>query len=69
MKGAHPDPLSDEPFDAVTHFLRGLVCERNSEDIKSRHTVLDQVRDPVGENARLSAAGPGQNKQRPNRRP
>ena len=69
MKCTHPNPLGNELFDAVTHLLRGLVRERDAEDIKRRDTVLDQIRDPVRENACLPASCPGQDEQRPDQRP
>ena len=46
---------TDELGDALLHLARGLVRERDREDLEWRHAAFrDQVRDPVGEEAGLA---------------
>ena len=54
--------LADEQIaDALFHLRRGFIGERHGEDRAARHALLDQVRDPVGNGARLARARPGKN--------
>ncbi len=56
---------ADEQLDALAHLLRGLVGERDREDLRrARLAGAQQVRDPVREHARLARAGAGQDQQR-----
>ena len=60
---------ADQQLDAVAHLLRGLVRERDGEDlVRTRLTRAQQVRDPVGEHAGLAGARSGQDQQRPGAR-
>ena len=49
----------------AAHLARGLVREGDGEDlVRLRAARADQVRDPVGEHARLAGAGAGDHEQR-----
>ena len=49
----------------LLHLVRGLVGERDGEDLERAHAVVpDQVRDPVREHPRLAGPGPGHDQQR-----
>ena len=50
--------------DALAHFARGLVGERDRGDARRLEAALDQVRDLGGDHARLAAARAGQHEQR-----
>ena len=68
MERHHPhhahDP-ADEPLDAVAHLLRGLVRERDREDLRRLGLAgRDQVGDAVRQHAGLARAGAGQHQQR-----
>ncbi len=66
MKGPHPHAaVLGEPLDPLPHLVRGLVGERQRQDLAGRDAVQQQVRDAVRDDPRLAAAGPGQNQQRP----
>ena len=58
--------LADEREDARAHLGRGLVGERDREDLPRLDALdADEVRDAMGEHARLAAARAGQDQQRP----
>ena len=69
VEGAHPRrrlPRADQGLDAAAHLAGGLVGEGDGQDLVGVGPAgLDQVRDPVGEDARLAAAGAGKDQQRP----
>ena len=66
MEGADPDArIAGEPLDAAAHFVGRLVREGQGEDLMARHAVLQQPGDAMGDHARLAAARPGQDQQRP----
>ena len=59
VKRSHLDWLrADEFRHAATHFVGGLVGERERYDLLSRDAGRDQVGDPVGYNACLAAPRP-----------
>ena len=64
VEGHHPHgagAVADERLDALAHLLRGLVGERDREDLAgTRPLRVHQVGDPVGQHARLARAGAGQ---------
>jgi len=65
----HPEPLRVRP-DQLLHPLAqlagGLVGERDGEDLRGpRQALAQEVRDAMGENARLSRACARQDEQRP----
>src|SRR3989454_3922629 len=48
------------------HLARGLVGERDGEDVPRMHTAhAEEPRDPVGDDARLAAAGAREHEDRP----
>ena len=56
---------ADKQLDALAHLLRRLVRERDREDlVRARLARAQQVRDPVGQHARLARAGAGEDQQR-----
>ena len=64
-----PRARADEQLDALAHLLRGLVRERDREDLaRARLAGREQVGDPVRQHARLARAGAGEDQQRPARR-
>ena len=69
VEGAHghvPAALADEGEDARAHLGGGLVGERHGQDVPRLDALhADQVRDAVGQHARLARAGAGQDQQRP----
>ncbi len=69
VKRREPDALgrrTDERLDALTHFLRRLVGERDREHfIRVGVAVADQVRDPKSNYARLARARTREDEQRP----
>ena len=69
MEGARldvPAGLADEADDPLAQLRGRAVRERDREDLPGRHVLhADEVRDPVGEDARLARAGAGQDQQRP----
>ena len=57
---------AEHPLEPLAHLPRRLVRERDREDLVRLDAVgADQVRDPVGEHARLARAGAGDDEQRP----
>ncbi len=54
--------------DAIEHLARGFVRESEQQDIARVDAVLEQVRDAIGERARLPAARAGDDQERPGRR-
>ena len=56
-------------LDPLAHLARRLVREGDREDLVRLDAARgEQVRDPVGEDARLARAGAGDHEQRPLRR-
>ncbi len=56
---------AEEQLDPLAHLLRGLVRERDREDlVRPRAAAVDQVREAVREDARLARAGAGEDEQR-----
>jgi hypothetical protein len=51
-------------LDARAHLARGLVGERQRQDVPRRHAVGDQERHASRDHARLAAAGAGQHQER-----
>ena len=57
---------AEHALEPLPHLARGLVRERDREDLVGLHAVrADEMRDAVGENARLARAGPGDDEQGP----
>ena len=54
-----------KPFDSRTHFLGRLVGEGQGENLGRRDPVFQEPGNPVRHDARLAAARPGKNQQRP----
>ena len=50
--------------DALLHLARGLVREGDGQDVLRRDALVDEVRDAVGDDARLAGARPGQDQNR-----
>jgi hypothetical protein len=69
VEGEDPDRVRDgaeQALEALAHLPRGLVRERDREDLVRLHAAgVDQVRDAVGEDARLPGARPGDDEKRP----
>ena len=56
----------EHPFEPLAHLAGGLVRERDREDLVRLHALRrQQVRDAVGEDARLAGAGAGDDEERP----
>ena len=56
---------ADEVGDALPHLARGLVGERDREDLERRDVELvDEVREPVREHAGLARARAGDDEDR-----
>ena len=65
VEGAEPDALAGhESLDALAHFLGRLVGEGDGQDLIRPDPLLDEVSDAPRDDARLAAAGPGQDEQR-----
>ena len=68
VEGEDPDRASgraEHPLQALPHLPRGLVREGDRENlIRADLQVLDEVRDPVGENAGLPGTCAGDDEQR-----
>src|SRR5262249_45139113 len=56
--------LAEQLDQALLHLARGLVGERDREDLPRRHAALDEVRDAMHEHARLAGARAGEPEQR-----
>ena len=69
VEGEDPDRprhAAERPLEPLAHLGRGLVRERDREDLVRLHAVrTDQVRDAMGEDAGLSRACAGDDEQRP----
>ena len=68
VEGEDPDRarrLPEHPLEALAHLPRRLVRERDREDLVRLHAArADEVRDAVGEDARLPRAGTGDDEER-----
>src|SRR5687768_8499642 len=68
MEGGQPYPgrsVSDQPLDALTHLARRLVGEGDGQNlIRLGVAVADEVRDAVGNDARLARTRAGEDQQR-----
>ena len=51
-------------LDAVEHLPRGLVREREEEDLARAHALREEPGDPVGQRAGLAGAGPREDEER-----
>src|SRR6266567_893068 len=59
-------PPADQFLDALSHLRRSFVGEGDRKNgLRHRTNVFDQMRNPVGDNARLAAPRPSQNEHRP----
>ncbi len=58
------DDRADERADALAHLGGGLVGERDGEDPRRVHAVVDEVGDAVREHPGLARAGAGDDEQR-----
>ena len=56
---------ADQLGDPSAHLVGRLVGERQRHDRGGRHTLGNQIGDPVSHHPRLPAAGPCQHQQRP----
>ncbi len=57
--------VREQRGDALAHFARGFIGERDGEDGRRRHAAFgDNVRDAMRDDARFAAARAGQNQQR-----
>ena len=56
---------TDERADALAHLVGGLVGERDGQDLRRRHALVDEVGDAVGEHPGLARPGAGHHQQRP----
>src|SRR5207248_30862 len=69
VEGEDPEAsaaLAEEPLQPLLHLPRRLVREGDGEDlVRLRADRVDQVGDPVGEDARLAGAGAGDDEERP----
>ncbi len=58
--------VPEQPLGALAHLARGLVRERDREDLAAAGaSAVDEVGDPVRQDARLAGAGAGEHEQRP----
>ena len=65
VKRAHPDLLAGrEHGQATLHLVGGLVGEGEGDDLPGGDALGQQVRDAVRDDARLAAAGAGEDQQR-----
>jgi hypothetical protein len=53
--------------DAIEHFARGFVREREQQNVSRIDPVLEQVRHAIGEGARFARARAGDHQDRPRR--
>ena len=69
VEGHHPHRprrVAEQQLDALAHLLRGLVGERDREDLAGpRDAGLDEPRDAVREHPRLARPGAREHEQRP----
>jgi hypothetical protein len=69
VEGRDPGPhrvIAQQPRGAHPHLLGRLVGEGDGQDSLRRHAAVErEVRDPVGNDPRLPAAGAGQDQDRP----
>ena len=69
VEGEDPDRprrLPEHPLEPLAHLPRRLVRERDREDLVRLHAArADEVRDAIGEDARLPGAGAGDDEERP----
>ena len=66
MKCADPNSRTgDKRFDAMSHFLCGLIGKRQAEDISRRDASLNQARDAMCDDSRLTGSGASKDQQRP----
>ena len=66
VERADPDGrIAGEPLDAPAHFVGGLVREGQGENVLAGDSLLQQPGDAMRDDARLAAARPGQDQQRP----
>ena len=57
--------MAEQQLDALAHLLRGLVRERDREDLaRPRRARVDEPGDAVGEHAGLARAGAREDQQR-----
>ena len=59
-----PGDRADEFGDAAAHLVGRLVGERDGEDRRRRHALVDEVGDAMGEHPRLARSGAGDDQQR-----
>ena len=68
VEGRHPHGAAvdvEQMLDALAHFLRGLVGERDRHDLIGIRDLLgDEIRDAMRDDARLSRPGAGEDQQR-----
>ena len=61
-----PRRAAEDPLEPFPHLGRGLVRERDREDLVRLHAVrADQMGDAMGEDARLARPGAGDDEERP----
>ena len=59
------DDRPDQGADPLAHLGRGLVGERDRQDLRRPRSLVDQVGDAMGQHAGLARAGSGHDQQRP----
>ena len=68
VERAHPHRPGDRPDqlgDAMAHLLGGLVGERDRQDRRRWHALVDEMGDAMGEHPGLARTGTGDDQQRP----
>src|SRR5947209_6752497 len=66
VEGAHRHAaVGDERLDALAHLAGGLVGEGDGEDVVGPHPLAQQPGDAARDDARLTAAGAGEDEQGP----
>jgi hypothetical protein len=65
LRSARGRPIAEQLPDALAHLLGRLVGERHRADRRRRDAPGEQVRDAVGDHARLAGPGPREHEQRP----
>ena len=64
VKGADPHALGRQQIvDPAAHLLGGLVGEGDGQDLIRPDPFVDEMGDAAGDDARLAAAGPGEDEQ------